>query len=61
MTGFIELFNTARDYTLQVTVTHTHNSVHICVLTSRCLVAASKDGRSPSALPKYPRASATSF
>jgi hypothetical protein len=39
MTGFIELFDTARDYTLQFTVTHTLVSSH--VLTSRCLVAAS--------------------
>jgi hypothetical protein len=29
MTGFIELFDTARDYTLQLTITHTqHTSVH---------------------------------
>jgi hypothetical protein len=58
--GFIGLFDTARDYTLQVTVTHT--SIHSHVFTSRCLIAASNGGRSPySGFPNYPRTSATSF
>jgi hypothetical protein len=43
--GFIGLFNTARDYTLQFSITHTqthtHASVHSHVFTSRCSVEAS--------------------
>jgi hypothetical protein len=42
-------FDTVRDYTLQFTITHTHT--HQCpqsCLHYRCLVAASKGGRSPS-------------
>jgi hypothetical protein len=46
LVGFIGLFDTARDYTSQLTVTHTN--VHSHVFTSRCLVAAFKRGRSPS-------------
>jgi hypothetical protein len=66
MIGFIEYFNTSRDYTLQFTVTHTHThthtSVHSHVFTSRCLVVAFSGGRSRySGFPNYPRASATSF
>jgi hypothetical protein len=34
MTGFIGPFDTARDYTLQFTVTHAHASVHSHVFTS---------------------------
>jgi hypothetical protein len=45
MTGFIGLFDTARDYTLQYTV-NTHTSVHSHVFTSRCSVAASNDWNS---------------
>jgi hypothetical protein len=53
MIGFIDLFETARDYTLQYTVTHT---VHSHVFTSRCSAAASNGGRSPSSgFPNYPR------
>jgi hypothetical protein len=47
-TGFIGLFDTARDYTSQFTITHTHTSIHNHVFSSRCLVADSNDGRSPS-------------
>jgi hypothetical protein len=64
MTGFIEVFDTARDYTLQFGVahTHTHTSVHSHVITSRCSVAASNGGRSLSpGFQNCPRASATSF
>jgi hypothetical protein len=62
MKGFIGLFDTARDYTLQFTITHTQTSVHSHVFTSRYSVAASNSGCSPSAgLPNCPRASATSF
>jgi hypothetical protein len=60
MIGFIALFDKARDCTLQVTVTHTHThshtSVHSHVISSRCSVAASNSGRSPSSgFPNYPR------
>jgi hypothetical protein len=52
--GFIELFDTARDYTLQFTVTHI--SVHSQSLYCRCLVAAFNGGRSPSSgFPNCPR------
>jgi hypothetical protein len=61
MIGFIELFDTASDYTSQFIITHTYSSVHSHVFTSRCLVAASNSGRSPfSGFPIIP-ASATSF
>jgi hypothetical protein len=43
MSGFVGLFDTARDYTLQFTITHTN--VHCNVFTSRCSVAAFNDGR----------------
>jgi hypothetical protein len=33
MTGFIALFDTARDYTLQYTVLHTHTHTHTPVST----------------------------
>jgi hypothetical protein len=53
MVGFIRPFGTASDYTLQFT---SH------VFTSRCLLAASNGGRSPSSgFRNYPQASATSF
>jgi hypothetical protein len=44
MIGFIGLFDTVRDYTLQYTVTHTHKRPQS--LQCRYLVAASKGGRS---------------
>jgi hypothetical protein len=34
MTRFIAHFDTARDYTLQFTITHTHTSVHSHVFTA---------------------------
>jgi hypothetical protein len=43
---WIWLLDTGRDYTSHFTITHT--SVHSHVFTSRCLVAASNGGRSPS-------------
>jgi hypothetical protein len=43
MIGFIELFDTTRDYTLQFTITHTHACVHNHVYTNRCSVAAFND------------------
>jgi hypothetical protein len=53
--GFIELFDTARDYR-HFTITHTHTTVHSHVFTSRCLVAVSNGGRSPSSgFPNCPR------
>jgi hypothetical protein len=53
MIGFIGLFDTARDYTLQFIITHTHT--HTSVFTSRCSVAASNGRRSPSfGFPNYP-------
>jgi hypothetical protein len=63
MTGFIGLFDTAHDYTLQFTVTHTHTHTHArthtlvsTVSTSSCLVAASNSRRSPSSgFLNYPR------
>jgi hypothetical protein len=56
MIGFVGLFDTARDYTLQLTVLHTHIRVHSYVVISRCSVAAFNSGRSPSsAFPNYPR------
>jgi hypothetical protein len=57
MIGFIGLFDRARDYILQFTVTytHTHTSVHSQVFTSRCSVAASNGGLSLSSrFPNYP-------
>jgi hypothetical protein len=54
MIAFIGLFHTARDYTLQFTITHTY--VHSHVFISRCLVSASNGLRSPSSgLPNRPR------
>jgi hypothetical protein len=58
--GFIGLFDRARDYTLQFSVTHTHThthtSVHSHVSTSRRSVAASNSGLFPSSgLPNCPR------
>jgi hypothetical protein len=54
--GFIGLFDTARDYTLQFTITHTHTLVSSHVFISRCSVAASNGWRSPSSgFPNYPR------
>jgi hypothetical protein len=52
MTGLTGLFNIARDYNLQFTVTHTraHTLVSTHIFTSRCFVAASNDGRSPSSV-----------
>jgi hypothetical protein len=64
MTGFIERFDTARDYYLQFTITHTrtHTIVQSYVSTWRCRVTASKGWRSPSSgFPNCPRAWATSF
>jgi hypothetical protein len=53
--GFIGLFDTARDYTLQYTVTHTHTNVHSHVFTSRCSVTASNSGLSlSSGILNYP-------
>jgi hypothetical protein len=52
MIGFIGLFDTAHEYTLQVTVTHTSDHSH--VFTSCCSVVASNGGRSPSSgFPNY--------
>jgi hypothetical protein len=49
MTGFIGLFDTARDNIL-------HTSVHCHVFIFRCLVAGSNGGRSPSSgFPKCSR------
>jgi hypothetical protein len=53
------LWYTTCDCNLQVTIrhtcTHTHISVHSCVFTSRCSVAASNGWRSPSSgSPNYP-------
>jgi hypothetical protein len=48
MSGYIGLFDTSRDYTLQFTMTHTHTNVHSHVFTSRCSLATSSVGRSPS-------------
>jgi hypothetical protein len=61
--GFIRLFDTARDYTLQFTIipTHTDTSPHSHVFTSRCLVAASNGRRSFLWVPELSPASATSF
>jgi hypothetical protein len=60
--GFIAHFDTARDYTLQFTIRHTHISVHSNVFTSLCLVTASNGRRSPSSgFLSYPCASASSF
>jgi hypothetical protein len=54
MIRFIGPFDTARDYTLQFTITQTSVLSH--GLHSRCLVAASNGGRSPfSGFPNYPR------
>jgi hypothetical protein len=54
MIGFIGPFDTAHDYTLQFTLTHTYTSVHSHLFTSRCSVAASNSGRSPySGFPNY--------
>jgi hypothetical protein len=62
MIGFIGLFDTSRDCTLQFTITHTHTSVYSHVFTSRCSVAASNGGLFPSSgFPKLFSASATSF
>jgi hypothetical protein len=56
MLEFVGLFDTSRDYTLQVTITHAHTSAHIHVFTSRCSIAASKGGRFPSSgFLNYPR------
>jgi hypothetical protein len=58
MIGFIGLFDTARDCTLQFTVTRTrtHASVYSHTFSSRCSVAASNGGISPySGFPNYPR------
>jgi hypothetical protein len=66
MTGFIGLFDTARDYTLQFTITHTHahthththTGVHSHIFISRFLVAASKvDVLFPRGSPKVPNLS----
>jgi hypothetical protein len=57
MTAFIGIFDTARDYTLRFTVTHTHtlSSTHWC-LYCRCSVTASNGGHSPSSgFPNCPR------
>jgi hypothetical protein len=55
MIEFTGLFDTGRDYILQLLL-HTHTSVHSHVFTSRCLVTASNCGLSPSSgFPKYPR------
>jgi hypothetical protein len=43
--GFISPFDTPRDFNL-----YTHNSVHSHVFTSRCSVAASNSGHSPSSV-----------
>jgi hypothetical protein len=54
--GFIEPFDTTRDYTSQFTVTHTRCSQSVTVSTSCCLVAAFNGGRSPSSeFPNCPR------
>jgi uncharacterized Zn-finger protein len=49
MIGFIGLFDTVHEYTIQVTVTH--SSVHSHVFTIRCSVAASNNGHSDIPLP----------
>jgi hypothetical protein len=55
MIGFIELFDTARDYTLLLH-THTITRVYSHVFTRPCSVAASNGGRSlSSGFPNYPR------
>jgi hypothetical protein len=52
MIGFVRLFDTASNYTLQFTITHahththTHTSVHSHVFITRCSVAASNNGDS---------------
>jgi hypothetical protein len=46
MTWFIALFDTARDYTLHFTATHSHQ-FPLPRLQCRCLVAASNGGHSP--------------
>jgi hypothetical protein len=49
------LFDTARDYTLQFTAIHTKCPQSVTVSASRCLVAASNGGRSPSSeFPNFP-------
>jgi hypothetical protein len=40
MIGFTGLFDTARDYMLQFTITHTGTSVHSDVFTISCSVVA---------------------
>jgi hypothetical protein len=62
MIGFIGLFDTARGYTLQFTIMHTHASIHSHVFSRRCSVVAFNGGRSSSSVfPNYPYVSATSF
>jgi hypothetical protein len=62
MMGFIGLFDTARDYTLQFTIRHALANIDSHIFTDRCSVAASSSGRSPSSgFPKLSPASATSF
>jgi hypothetical protein len=56
MTGFIGLFDTARDYTLQFTIGHTRSSQSATAFISRCLLLTSNRGRSPSScFPNSPR------
>jgi hypothetical protein len=40
MIGFIGLFETERDYTLQFTVTHTHTHTHTHTLVTSLLAVA---------------------
>jgi hypothetical protein len=61
MTGFIGLFDTARDYTLQFTITHTHTHMHILVSKITSSLAASNGARSHfSGFPNYPRSQLSS-
>jgi hypothetical protein len=63
--AFIELLqpvNTSKDYAItflhasQITVEHTRSSQSVTLFTSRCLVAASNGGPSPSSgFPKCPQ------
>jgi hypothetical protein len=55
MIGFIGLFDTARDFTLQFAVTHRPASVLSHVFISRCSVVSSNgECSSSSGFPKYP-------
>jgi hypothetical protein len=59
--GLSGLIDTARDYTVRFTITHTQNSGHSHIFTSRCSIAASNRGCSPySGFPNYPRPQLTS-